>query len=232
MDNRVVTQAGSEASVASFLSRVFLWMSFGLIVSAAGSVWILAQPNLLMALLKNTWALIGLAVVEIGLVIWLTAAAHKLSVGMARSLFLVYSFLNGITLSPLFLIYTGASLMSTFTITAGTFFFFSLYGITTKKDLTSLGSLMFMGLIGVILASIVNFFMKSTAMYWVITYAAIAIFLGLIAYDTNKLKRLHAAGFDSADGEKKVVILGALALYLDFINLFIYLLRVFGKRRD
>jgi FtsH-binding integral membrane protein len=132
-------------------------------------------------------------------------------------MFCLYSFLNGLTLTPIFLIYTGASVMTTFAVTAGTFLFFSFYGMTTKKDLTSVGSLAMMGLIGVIIASIVNIFLKSTALMWVMTFVGIGVFLGLIAYDTQKLKSL---------------LMGALALYLDFINLFILLLRVFGKQKN
>ncbi len=225
-------QAQSEASVSGFLSRVFLWMALGLTVSAAGSWWLMAQPSLLMGLLKNQWAFIGLAVVEIGLVLWLSMAVMRMSAALATTLFLAYSFLNGITLCPILLIYTGSSVVNTFVITAGTFFFFSVYGLTTKKDLTSMGGLFMMGLIGVILASVVNIFLKSSALEWGITFVAIAVFLGLIAYDTQKLKKIHAMGFESADMEKRIVILGALTLYLDFINLFIQLLKIFGKRRD
>ncbi len=233
MDNRTVsTQPQSEASVSSFLSRVFLWMALGLTVSAAGSFWLLAQPGILMTVVKNPVIFFGLAIAELGLVIWLSMAVMRMSAGMATGIFLLYSFLNGITLCPLFLIYTGGSILNTFVITGGTFFFFALYGFTTRKDLTTMGGLFMMGLIGVILASLVNLFVKSTALEWVITFVAIAVFLGLIAYDTQKLKRIHAMGFQSADDEKRIVILGALTLYLDFINLFIQLLKIFGRRRN
>lgn len=231
MDNRTITTHAGQVSESGFLSKVFLWMAFGLMVSAAGSYWLLSQPNLLMTVVKNQWIFFGLVIVELGLVIWLSAALQRMSAGLATTLFLVYSFLNGVTLSPVFLVYTGASVLSTFVITAGTFFFFSLYGLTTKKDLTSLGGLMVMGLFGVILASVVNMFLKSSTLDWIVTFAAIAIFLGLIAYDTQKLKRIHAMGFESEEAQKKVVIMGALALYLDFINLFLQLLKIFGKRR-
>ncbi len=232
MENRTMTTQALQVSESGFLSKVFLWMAFGLAVSAAGSFWLLSQPNLLAAVVKNQWIFFGLVIAELGLVIWLSAAAQRMSAGLATVVFLVYSFLNGVTLSPIFLVYTGASVLSTFGITAGTFFFFSLYGLTTKKDLTSLGGLMVMGLFGVILASIVNIFLKSSTLNWIVTFIAIAVFLGLIAYDTQKLKRIHATGFESEEAQKKVVILGALALYLDFINLFIQLLKLFGKRRD
>ena len=232
MQNNVLSPARSEASVSSFLSRVFLWMALGLAVSAAGSWWLLAQPALLMAVVKSPWIFFGLVIAELVLVFWLSAAAMTMGTGLATFLFFAYSFLNGVTLSPLFLVYTGASVLTTFAVTSGTFFFFSLYGLTTKKDLTSLGGLFMMGLIGVILASLVNMFLKSSGLDWAITFVAIAVFLGLIAYDTQKLKRIHAMGFENAENEKRLVILGALALYLDFINLFIQLLRIFGKQRD
>ena len=232
MDNRTIVSPAAQASVSSFMSRVFLWMAIGLAVSTAGSFWLLSQPQLLTAVVKNQWIFFGLAIAEIGLVIWLSAAAMTMSAGLATMVFVAYSFLDGVTLSPLFLVYTGGSLVMTFAITGGTFFFFALYGMTTKKDLTGIGGLAMMALIGVIIASLVNIFMKSTAVEWVITFVAIAVFMGLIAYDTQRLRSMHAMGAENPELEKKMVILGALALYLDFINLFIQLLRIFGKRRN
>jgi FtsH-binding integral membrane protein len=207
-------------------------MSLGLAASAAASLWLLTQPALLKAVFTNSWLFLGIIVAEVGLVIWLSAALLRMSAGLATGLFFGYSFLNGLTLTSILLVYTGVSVLSTFAVTAGTFLFFSLYGMTTKKDLTSVGSLAMMGLIGIILAGIVNIFLKSPAVYWITTFIGIAVFLGLIAYDTQKLKTLHAMGFEDAQGEKKRVIFGALTLYLDFINLFILLLRIFGKRRE
>lgn len=232
MDQKIVTTSETRISESSFISKVYMWMALGLGLSAAASFWLLTQPNLLKAIFTNNWLFIGLLVAEIGLVIWLSAAAMRMSAALASLLFCGYSFLNGVTLTSVFLVYTGASVLSTFAITAGTFLFFSLYGMTTKKDLTGVGSLAMMGLIGVILASVVNIFLKSTGLMWVMTFVGIAVFLGLIAYDTQKLKNIHAMGFENAEMEKKGAILGALALYLDFINLFIMLLRIFGRRRD
>ncbi len=232
MDQKIIVGSSSEASVSSFLSKVFMWMAAGLVVSALGSFWLMAQPGLLKTVLGNQWIFFGLIIAELGLVIWLSAAIRSLSAGVATLIFLVYSFLNGITLTPIFLIYTGTSILSTFAVTAGTFFFFSLYGLTTKKDLTSMGGLMVMGLFGVIIASVVNIFLKSPVLYWIATYVGVAVFLGLIAWDTQKLKMIHALGFENSESEKKAAIIGALTLYLDFVNLFIHLLRIFGKRRD
>ncbi|HTL70016.1 MAG TPA: Bax inhibitor-1/YccA family protein [Candidatus Eisenbacteria bacterium] len=232
MDQRIITASDAQVSESNFISKVYLWMSLGLIVSAIASVWLLSQPVLLKALFTHGFLLIALMVVEVGLVIWLSAAVLRMSAAMATSLFLVYSFLNGITLSSIFLVYTGGSIMTTFAVTAGTFFFFSLYGLTTKKDLTSVGSLAMMALVGVIIASVVNIFLKSPALMWVMTFVGIAVFLGLIAYDTQKLKTMHAHALQDAELGKKLAVIGALALYLDFINLFMLLLRLFGNRRD
>ncbi len=232
MDPKTITSSQTQISESSFISKVYLWMSAGLGLSALASFWLLAQPALLKTVFTNQWLFFGLIIAEIGLVIWLSAAVASMSAVLATALFLGYSFLNGVTLTSIFLIYTGASVMTTFAITAGTFLFFSLYGLSTKKDLTSVGSLAMMGLVGVIIASVVNIFLKSPALMWVMTFVGIAVFLGLIAYDTQKLKAMHAAGFQNAEMEKKIAIFGALALYLDFINLFILLLRIFGKRRD
>jgi uncharacterized protein len=234
MDHRIVT-AGSGASALSengFLSRVYLWMSAGLVFSACSAFWLLGQPHLMRALYSNTILLIGLVIVELVMVVWLSRAALTMSAPMGASLFLVYSFLNGLTLASIFVIYTSASIVKTFAITAGTFAFFSAYGMSTKRDLTSVGSLAVVGLFGVILASLVNLFLKSPAVEWIVTYVGIAVFLGLIAYDTQKLKAMHAMAAHDAEMGNKASVLGALALYLDFINLFLLLLRVFGRQRD
>ena len=232
MDPKMVSSSETRVSESNFLSKVYLWMSLGLFLSAAASLWLLTQPDLLKAIFTNSLLFIGIIVVEFALVIWLSAAALKMSSGLAITLFGVYSFLNGITLTSVLLVYTGVSVLSTFAITAGTFFFFSAYGATTKKDLTCVGGLAVMGLIGVIIASVVNIFLKSPALVWITTFVGIAVFLGLIAYDTQKLKAIHAMGFEGQDMQKKVAVLGALTLYLDFINLFLLLLRLFGRRRD
>jgi len=232
MDQRIVSGSRAQLVESDFISRVYRWMAVGLGVSALASYWLMMQPELLRMIISNHLLFFGLIIAEIALVIWLSAAAIRMSVPLAMTLFLGYSFLNGITLTPIFLIYTNVSIYSTFAITAGTFLFFSIYGMTTKKDLTSMGGLMTMGLIGIIIAGVVNIFLKSTMLYWISTFVGIAVFLGLIAWDTQKLKNIHAMGFESVDMQKKVAILGALTLYLDFINIFILLLRIFGKRRD
>jgi FtsH-binding integral membrane protein len=230
--SQIVTRSDAQVSESNFISKVYMWMALGLAVSGAGSAWILSQPQLLKALYTNSLMLIGLVIAEVALVVILSAAIGRLSSGTASLLFIGYSFLNGLTLASVFLVYTGESILQTLAVTAGTFLFFSFYGATTKKDLTSIGSLAMMGLVGMILASLVNIFLKSSALMWVTTYLGIAVFLGLIAYDTQKLKALYAHGLTDDESRKKLAVVGALALYLDFINLFILLLRIFGKRRD
>ncbi|MCG3175764.1 MAG: Inner membrane protein YbhL [Candidatus Omnitrophica bacterium] len=219
-------------SESSFISKVFLWMAAGLGVSGAAALWTIGSPAVRQLVFGTRWALLVLIVAQLGLVFWLSARAMQMGAGAARLIFLAYSFLNGVTLSSIFLVYTLGSLGTTFAVASGTFLFFALYGLTTKKDLTSLGNLAVMGLIGVVIASVVNIFLKSPALMWISTFVGIAVFMGLIAWDTQKLKAIHAAGHESEDFKRKAVILGALALYLDFINLFILLLRIFGRQRD
>ena len=163
--------------------------------------------------------------------IYLTRSIHKLSRNAAIAAFLVYSVLNGLTMSVIFLAYTSNSIATTFYITAGTFAAMSFYGYTTKRDLTSIGNMAFMALIGIIIASVVNMFLQNEMMYWIISYLGVAIFVGLIAYDTQKLKEIGSRGFTSEDNMEKTSIMGALSLYLDFVNLFLFLLRIFGNRK-
>src|SRR3989338_2827459 len=232
MAQSILTGSEAQVSESSFISKVYLWMSGGLFLSALASFWLLSQPELLKVIVTNKFLFFGIIIAELALVIALSAALMRLSAFAAMVMFCGYSFLNGVTLTPLFLVYTGASVMTTFAVTAWTFLFFSFYGMTTKKDLTSVGSLAMMGLIGVIIASVVNIFLKSSALMWIMTFVGIGVFLGLIAYDTQKLKSLHLAGIQDEAMGKKLAIMGALALYLDFINLFILLLRVFGKQKN
>jgi FtsH-binding integral membrane protein len=173
-----------------------------------------------------------LIIAELGLVIALSAAINRLSSSTALFMFMAYAFLNGLTLSAIFLVYTRASIANTFFVTAGTFGVMSVYGYTTKRDLTSWGSFLMMGLIGVIIGSFVNIFFSSPMIYYLITYAGIIVFVGLTAYDAQKIKEMAYAGFAGEEMERKGAVIGALRLYLDFINLFLLLLRIFGGRRD
>ena len=215
-----------QEAVQTFIQRVYQWMAAGLALTGFVAAWAATQPGVLRALVGGGFLLLML--VELGLVIWLSASITKISPAAATTGFLVYSALNGLTLSFIFVVYTGASIASTFFITAGTFAGVSIFGWVTKSDLSSLGGYLMMGLIGVILASVVNFFFHSPVLYWILTYAGLAVFIGLTAYDTQRLKEIHQTGAGATD---QIAILGALRLYLDFINMFLLLLRLFGRKR-
>lgn len=215
-----------ERAERTFIQRVYQWMAIGLMVTGFVAMSVAGNPALLKALSGGLFFI--LVIIELGLVFWLSSQIMKLSPGAAIGGFLIYSALNGLTLSFIFLAYTAASITQVFFITAGTFAAVSVYGWTTKSNLTSMGSLLFMGLIGIIIASIVNLFLRSTMFDLIISYIGVAIFVGLTAYDTQRLKRIHQSGVGATE---QIAILGALALYLDFINLFIMLLRIFGRRR-
>lgn len=172
-----------------------------------------------------------LFLVELGIVFFLSSRINKMSTNMAIGLFLLYAALNGLTLSVILLAYTGASIASTFFITAGTFGAFSAYGYFTKKDLSGWGGFLYMALIGLIIASVVNLFLRSAGFYYIVSYIGVLIFVGLTAYDTQKIKQMSLMVDADSDAGKKGAILGALTLYLDFINMFIFLLRILGNRR-
>lgn len=220
-----------KAGLASFINRVYNWMTLALLITGLTAYVVAGTPELVMAIISNQILFYGLLIGELLLVGYLSGAINKLSSINATALFLVYSAMNGLTLSVIFLVYTSESLAGTFFICAGTFAAMSLYGYYTKKDLTRIGNIAFMLLIGIIIASIANFFMKSEMLYWIVTYLGVFIFIGLIAYDTQKIKRIYHEGFEGEETEKKGAILGALRLYLDFINLFLFLLRIFGRRK-
>lgn len=222
---------GAETQARSFITKVYGWMSAGLAATGACALYMASDPRMIVNLVQNKLLFYGLIIGELVLVMWLSAAARRMEAATATFLFLFYSALNGITMSVIFLVYTSGSIASTFFLTAGLFGIMSLYGYTTKTDLTSAGNFLFMALIGLILASLVNWWLQSPALYWITTYAGILIFTGLTAYDTQKIKALHAAG-ESDELATKAAILGALTLYLDFINLFLMLLRVMGRRRN
>jgi uncharacterized protein len=228
---RYASQDAIAGEQQRFMVRVYNWMGAGLALTGGMSWYVSTNETILNILVTNPMLFMVLFLVEIGLVFYLAARVMRMSASQAMGVFFLYAGLNGVTLAPLFLLYTNASLASTFAVTAGMFGAMSFYGYTTKKDLTSWGSFLFMGLIGIILASIVNMFMQSSAIYWIVTYAGILIFVGLTAYDTQKIKEMNILGNEGTDEDTKEAIRGALKLYLDFINLFIMLLRVMGDRR-
>lgn len=211
----------------ALIRQVYAWMGAGLAITAFMALITLSSPAILDAVLGNKLVFYGLMIGELALVFTLSGAINKLSATTATLIFVAYSALNGITLSTIALAYTANSITSTFVITGGMFGAMSVYGYMTKRDLTSWGSFLFMGLIGVVIASVVNIFVGSSAVSWVISGIGVLVFTGLTAYDTWKIKEMAAMGTEG----RKPAILGALTLYLDFINLFLMLLRFTGNRR-
>nr|WP_207655712.1 Bax inhibitor-1/YccA family protein [Vallitalea okinawensis] len=213
-----------------FMTKVYGWMTLGLLITAITALFTV-YTSVFDFVFYNQFTFIGILIGEIALVIYLTRRIHKMNPATAVTLFLVYSAVNGLTISAYFLVYTTGSIVSTFMITAVTFGIMSVYGLVTKTDLTKLGNLFLMGLVGFIIASVVNIFLQSEALYWIATYVGIIIFIGLIAYDTQKIKTYYFASTTATGEHTKASIMGALSLYLDFINLFLLLLRMFGRRR-
>jgi len=211
----------------TFMAAVYRWMTLGLVVTAVVA-FVTAEALVSGAIPFNKWIFYGLMIAEFGLVIAISSMLQRLSAAAAGGLFLLYSALNGATLSLVLLAYTGTSVAAAFGVTAGTFGAMSVYGTVTKKDLTSWGSFLFMGLIGVVIAGLVNLFLQSSMMSFVISCAAVVVFTGLTAYDTQKLRAYAAQGGGSIAAAP---IGGALSLYLDFINLFLAVLHLFGDRR-
>jgi len=214
-----------------FVARVYRWMGIGLGITAAVALLVANTPAATKVIFGTPYLLLGLILVQFGLVLGIGSAARNSSAVLATGLFVAYAALLGVTMSAILLVYTAASVASTFGVAGGMFGAMSLYGWVTKRDLTSIGSFLVMGLIGIIIASIVNIFLASPAIYWLLTYAGVAVFLGLTAWDTQKIKNLSTqVDPDSAQGNS-LAIHGALMLYLDFVNLFLFLLRIFGRRR-
>jgi FtsH-binding integral membrane protein len=221
----------TKAEQNTLLRSVYNWMTLGLFISGLTAYWVTASPAMQQMIFGNSITVWVLFLAELGLVFTLSGAIQRLSSGTAATLFLVFSFINGLTLSSIFLIYTMSSIASTFFITAITFGVVSLYGYVTKADLTSLGKYLFMALIGLIIASVVNIFMHSSTLNWIVSFAGIIIFTGLTAWDTQKIKRLGEQMIDrESENFKKLAILGSLTLYLDFVNLFLFMLNFMGRR--
>ncbi|CAK9884510.1 MAG: Inner membrane protein YbhL [Candidatus Erwinia impunctatus] len=226
----VVSQATS--SLQTYMSQVYGWMTCGLVLTAVVAWYASITPAVLEAVFSSRVTFYGLIIAQLGLVFVLSGMVHKLSGTVATGLFMLYSALTGLTLASIFIVYTQSSIAGTFLVTAGMFGVMSFIGFTTKRDLSKMGSLLFMALIGLILASLVNIWLKSSALTWAVTYIGVVVFVGLTAYDTQKLKNF-GEGIDVNDKEnmRRYSIMGALTLYLDFINLFLMLLRIFGNRR-
>jgi hypothetical protein len=216
--------------VTAFLRKVYGWMFVGLAITAATAFAVAGSPALVQAIFGNPILFIALIVAELGLVIALSARVDRMAPRTAAVLFVTYSALNGATLSAILLAFTGASLATTFVVTAGMFGALALYGTTTKRSLAGVGQFFFMGLIGLVLASIVGLFWRAPALQFVISVVGVLVFTGLTAWDAQRLKAMAAVTPDDRVAGRSVV--GALALYLDFINLFLFLLRFLGARRD
>lgn len=220
-----------KAEQARFITKVYGWMSAALIATAITAMYVASSENLILAIVGNKLVFYGCLFAEIGVVWWLSSRVQTLSANTATLWFFLYALLNGLTLSVIFLVYTAASISSTFFITAGMFAAMSAYGYLTKKDLTSWGSLLFMALIGLIIAGIVNIFWQNDMFGMIVSGIGVIIFTGLTAYDTQKIKEMNIIGNEGTDEDRKEAVMGALTLYLDFINLFLYLLRFLGNRK-
>ncbi|MCA6220141.1 Bax inhibitor-1/YccA family protein [Photorhabdus antumapuensis] len=226
----IIQQAGT--GLQTYMAQVYGWMTCGLLLTAFVAWYVSQNQNVVEYIFSNSVVFYGLVIAQLGLVFVLSGMINRMGASLATGLFMLYSALTGLTLSGIFKIYTGGSIATTFVVTAGMFGALSFYGYTTKRSLSGLGSFLFMGLIGIILASLVNFWLKSEALMWAVTYIGVVIFAGLTAYDTQKLKEM-GEDLDVNDKEnlRKFSIVGALTLYLDFINMFLMLLRIFGDRR-
>src|SRR5437588_4482618 len=220
--------AEMDVRVRTFIRSVYGWMFGGLLLTTLAALWVVQSKPMQALVFGNPIVALGLIIVELGIVLFLSFRLTKMSPATAASAFLVYSFLNGLTLSVIFWAYTQASIVQAFLTAAAMFGAMSVYGLVTKRDLTSWGSFFFMGLIGVLICGVVNIFLHSSALSFAISIIGVFVFLGLTAWDNQKLKKMATV---TGTMQENVAVIGALALYLDFINLFLFLLRLFGDRR-
>lgn len=234
MEPQTLQRESTGILVNEYIRSVYNWMAVGLAITGFLAYYVSGNETIRNLVLGNSMIFIVLILAELGLVFAIAGMINRMSAGTATALFVLYSALNGLTLSFIFLVYTTASIGRTFFICAGTFVACSVYGWTTKRDLTSFGGFLMMGLFGIIIATLVNIFIRSDAVTMAVTYLGVFIFVGLTAYDTQKIKNMALTQPDGLDGQvvRKGAILGALSLYLDFINLFLMLLRIFGTGRD
>ena len=234
MEPQSLSREQTGVFVNNYIRSVYNWMAIGLAITGFLAYYVSGNESIRNLVLGNSMVFIVLILAELGLVFAIAGMINKMSAGTATALFVLYSALNGLTLSFIFLVYTTASIGRTFFICAGTFIACSVYGWSTKRDLTSFGGFLMMGLFGIIIATVVNIFLRSDAVTMAVTYLGVFIFVGLTAYDTQKIKNMALTQPDGLDGQvvRKGAILGALSLYLDFINLFLMLLRIFGSARD
>ena len=227
-------ERGLEMQVAfpALMRKVYGWMALALIITGLTSYMVASSPGLMQMIFANRLVFWGMVIAEFAIVFVISGRINRLSLVSATTWFIVYSVLNGALLSFIFMVYTQTAITEVFFITAGTFGAMALIGSTTKRDLTNLGGILFMALIGLIIASVVNFFVQSNTLDLIVSYVGVLIFVGLTAWDAQQIKRMLAMAPDAGEGAQKIALLGALNLYLDFINLFLYLLRIFGGRDD
>lgn len=217
----------------TLMGKVYLWMTLALAVTGLTSLYVASSPGLVQSIFASRGTFWLLVIAELALVFILSARIMKMSFSTAGIMFALYSVLNGVTMSFIFIAYTSTSIATAFFVTAGMFAAMSFLGFVTKKDLSSFGSFFTMALIGLIIASVVNIFLNSSVMYWIITYVGVLLFVGLTAYDTQKIKQmLIEYGDEVNDSTQKLALIGSLSLYLDFINLFLYILRLFGNNKE
>lgn len=222
----------SKTAQSTLMRSVYTWMTLALAITGLTAMYMAKSLTVINMMMQNSMLFWGVLIAEVVLVMYMSARINKISFTTATLLFIAYSILNGVTLSILFLIYTANSIATTFFVTAGTFGAMALFGYVTKKDLTRIGSLCIMGVIGLIIASVVNMFLHNTMMDMIISYVGVLLFVGLTAYDAQKIKHLLSGDdIEVNESTQKIALLGALTLYLDFINLFIYLLRILGDRK-
>jgi FtsH-binding integral membrane protein len=228
---RMIREKEGSMSLAfpALMRKVYVWMTLALVLTAVTAFGVASSPRLMVAIFSNSWIMWGLIIAELALVFTVSGAINRLSLTTATLLFVLYSVLNGATLSVIFVVYAPMVIAKVFFITAGTFGAMAAIGYFTKADLSKLGKLLIMALIGLIIATVVNIFIKSSSFDLILSYIGVLIFVGLTAYDSQKIKQMLAMQEDMGEGAQKLALMGALSLYLDFINLFLYLLRIFGR---
>lgn len=230
--NNLVRNYAAKAAQTALFRSVYLWMTLALVITGFVAMYVAKSYALISMIAQNSIMFWGILIAELGLVMYMSARINRISFTTATLLFIAYSVLNGVTMSILFMVYTLSSIATTFFVTAGTFGAMALFGYVTKKDLTRIGSLCIMGVIGLIIASVVNLFLQNSMMDMIISYVGVLLFVGLTAYDSQKIKQLLGSDdIEVNETTQKIALMGALTLYLDFINLFIYLLRILGDRK-
>lgn len=228
-----ITRSYERSAQMSLFRQVYLWMAMALAITGMMALLVAGSPTMLSLIFSSKLTFFALIIAEIALVWYLSARIERLSFTTATLMFIIYSLLNGAMLSSIFILYTATSIASTFFVTAGTFGVMCVYGYLTKRDLTSIGNICLMAVIGLIIAGLVNLFLQSSVMSLIISGIGVLVFVGLTAYDSQKIKQLLLQeGMEVNDSTKKIALLGSLTLYLDFINLFLYLLRFLGDRRN